>query len=232
MKVYKIILILFIFFTFLIKMAQSQPEYRKFIHKKEDNKHGFLTNFFINILNQKPFNGSYAIIIAVGNYDKLLPLKSSQEDAKKMERFLLGTLEYDEVVMLQDNDATFDNIRYFMQTYFANKMAKYGRYRFLFYFTGHGTQHKDYDSRTIGYLQLKGATGEIGDINSINMNQIQNWADQFQNASHMLFLLDSCFSGLAGVETKGYDTKISIDDISKGDGRYLLVVQMKSLSEI
>jgi hypothetical protein len=38
----------------------------------------------------------------------------------------------------------------------------------------------------------------------------------------MLFLLNSCFSGLAGVETKVYDTKISIDDISKGDGRYII----------
>jgi hypothetical protein len=150
---------------FLIKTAHSQPEYRKFIHKKENKEHGFLTIFFINILKQKPFNGSYAIIIAIGNYDKLLPPKSSQEDARKIERFLLGTLEYDEVVILQDNDETFDNIRYFMQTYFANKMAKYARYRFLFYFTGHETQHRGYDSRTIGYLQLKGATGDVGDIN-------------------------------------------------------------------
>jgi hypothetical protein len=216
---------LFLFIIFLLLassvMSYSQSELDKFIYKTESKGRGFLTNF-LKTIKQEPFNESYAIIISIGKYDNLSPLESPHEDALKMKKFLLETIEYDEVVILQDSDATFNNIKYFMQTYFTNKMAKRGRYRFLFYFTGHGAQHKGYNNKTIGYLQLKGATGDLGDSDSINMNQIQDWSDQFRNASHVLFLIDSCFSGLAGVETKSYDTKMSVDDISKGNGRYII----------
>jgi formylglycine-generating enzyme len=196
---------LFISFAFLlIGISHSQTDYSQFIIKPQ-KKEGFLTRFFRQRSKHDPFNGSYAIIIAVGDYDKLQNLASPKEDAQKMKNFLLRSSEYDEVVVLQDDNASFKNIDHFMRVYFPRKMKEKGRYRFLFYFSGHGAQHKGAGNRTIGSLLLQKSTQELGDGESIHMNQIKVWSDQFRNANHMLFLFDCCFSGLAG-ETKS-DTK-------------------------
>ena len=208
--------------TFLINsFAYSQQvQYEQFIYKgkKED---GYFQKF-LNMIREEPFTGSYAIIIAIGAYDHLSPLKSAKRDAEKMKDFLLNTGEYDEVVVLQDTQASFETIRYFMQTYFPKKMMKKGRYRFLFYFTGHGTQEQGYGGNTIGYLLLKGAIGSLSDSETIDMNQVENWANRFRHATHVLFLLDSCFSGLAGTEIKKYDTRVNPLELARENGRFMI----------
>lgn len=207
-------------FVVVANIAYSQPgEYSQFIFKKSQKKLSYLQQF-LNILQQRPFKGSYAIIIAIGNYDSLPHLESPKADTERMKKFLLDSAEYDEVVVLQNDEASFDNIRYFMQTYFPIKMDD-GRYRFLFYFTGHGTQIQTHTG-IMGYLQLKGATEKLsGDL--IDMNQLEVWANQLVNAKHMLFLIDSCFSGLAGIEPKsGNNTKMNPLELAEESGRFMI----------
>ena len=214
----RIIFISLILFLFLETHSYSQS-YRQFIYRKPQQE-SLLDQFFRFWTTRDPFNGSYAMVIGVGDYDNLPSLDSPSPDAERMKNFLLKTAEYDEVVVLKDADATADAIRFFMEEYFPIKMDT-GQHRFLFYFTGHGTQRKGY-ARTLGYLQLKGATeGLTSDV--INMDQIGVWADQLPNAKHMLFLIDSCFSGLAGVEVKGtYDSSVDPLELAKEYGRFMI----------
>jgi uncharacterized caspase-like protein len=196
--------------------AQS---YSQFIYRKPQ-KRSFFEEFLRPFFTRDPFDGSYAMIIGVGDYDNLPPLESPTRDAEKMKNFLLNTAEYDEVVVLKDADATFEVIRYFMQEYFPIRMSN-GRYRFLFYFTGHGTQYRGY-TKILGYLQLKDATKSLNQ-EVINMEQLEIWADQLVNAKHMLFLIDCCFSGLAGIEAKGeYNTSVNPLELAKENGRFLI----------
>lgn len=100
-------------------------------------------------------------------------------------------------------------------------MADSDYYRLLFYFTGHGNQSLGYDGK-IGFLQLSGARPDGSSLQVIDMKQIGSWANNLPNAKQMLFLLDCCFSGLAGVEPKSYDFKESFDSMILESGRYLI----------
>lgn len=201
-----------------VSPGSAANEYERFIVRPQKEE-SFLEKYVLKHFQRRLFDGSYAIVIAVGDYDNLPRLDSVQADAEKMTHFLLQTAEYDEVVVLTDADATFATIRYFMEVYFPKKMEQ-GRHRFLFFFSGHGT-HREGSRGPIGYLQLKGATREPN-LESINMNHIENWADQFRHAAHMLFLLDSCFSGLAGTEDKSYETKLDPISLAQKNGRFMI----------
>lgn len=213
--------ILFITLTICLitTISYSQPDYQKFIHQKPQGKESYLQQL-VNLW-KTPFDGSYAIIITIGKYDHFPSLEAAKKDSEKMKNFLLESSEYDEVVVLQDEDASFSTIWYFMQEYFPKKMRQ-GRYRLLFYFSGHGTQHRLYDDNIVGSLLLKGATGESGDLNAIDMRQIELWASRLQYANHILFLLDCCFSGLAGKEVKSYNTEVDPKELAKENGRFLI----------
>ena len=215
----KILLILIL--ILITTTGYSKTNYDKYIIKPY-KKESWLERF-LNMFKEKGFDKSYAIIIAVSGYENLTPLPSSRKDAEKMKQYLISTGEYDEIVVLQDDEATFETIRYFMESYFPKQMDNKGDYRFLFYFTGHGTQHKGYGDKTIGYLQLKGATGTSYDSEAIGMNRIEDWSDRLIYAKHVIFLLDCCFSGLAGTEKKGgYDTRVDPIELSRENGRHMI----------
>ncbi len=200
-----------------IPISAAQIDYNRFISPKERQEESYLQQ--VTKWWNAYFNSSYAIIIAIGEYDYNSPLPV-QDDAKKMKDFLLSSGEYDEVIILQNADATFQTIRYFMEAYFPQKM-KDGRHRFLFYFTGHGIQRAGYGDKPIGYLQLKGATTEPN-TEEIDMSQLENWAKKLRFANHMLFLIDCCFSGLAGRQDKGYVTTVKPEELAKQNGRFMI----------
>lgn len=202
----------------LAQIASGQSVYDEFIHRKPQQAESLVQ--VVSKWWNSPFDGSYAIIIAVGKYTSLPRLEAVARDAERMLNFLLDTAGYDEVVLLQDENATAETIRYFMDEYFPNKLQD-GRYQFLFYFSGHGTHRKGMGNRDIGYLQLQKATGRRS-REEINMGDIENWASQFSGAAHVLFLVDSCFSGLAGIQDKSYETRLNPKELAKENGRYMI----------
>jgi hypothetical protein len=98
------------------------------------------------------FRRSAALIIGVGAYDKLARLEAPAVDADRVRDFLIDGAGFDYVVTLKEGRASLDLIHCLMDTAFPKLLGSNDR--FLFYFSGHGTERKIRE-RTVGYLALK-----------------------------------------------------------------------------
>lgn len=76
--------------------------------------------------------------------------------------------------------------------------------RFLFYYAGHGLTRKTRHGGEVGYLSLHDSRpGEWDTL--LKMDDVLEQAD-FIPAKHILFVLDSCFSGLAFTRAEEFDS--------------------------
>ena len=101
----KIKILVMIILCLITTSAHAKTDYEKYIIKP--NKKESLLQRFFNTFKTQAFDKSYAIIIAVSNYENLAPLPSVRNDARKMKNYLISTGEYDEIVVLQDEKASF-----------------------------------------------------------------------------------------------------------------------------
>jgi uncharacterized caspase-like protein len=82
---------------------------------------------------------SVALVIGVSKYRYLTPLESTQNDARELADFLLDSGEFEQVILLTEEDATKRAIEYFMEDYIPTFLQGHRRRsRFLFCFSGHG----------------------------------------------------------------------------------------------
>jgi hypothetical protein len=175
------------------------------------------------LLGQKPaFNKSYALLIGIGKYQHLNALSSPAQDVAKMAEYLHAQ-GFDEVIAARDETVTLQMLQT-PQRYFKNKIQSDDR--FLFYYSGHGVSRIE-NGKMRGYLPLYNEQrGRFG--SSIAMDSLVAWMNSM-NPTHLLVILDSCFSGLAvdGTELKGDEEREvdreTIDLLSRGPARYLLM---------
>ncbi|MFC1718884.1 hypothetical protein ACFL6S_34855, partial [Candidatus Poribacteria bacterium] len=59
--------------------------------------------------------------------------------------------------------------------------------------------------------------------NMISMDDIEQWDRNIGHAEQVLFVLDCCFSGLAGIQSKGDPKKLYLEDLSKR-GHHLITM--------
>lgn len=172
------------------------PQYAKyFIHKKDNRS---MTERILNAVNltSQDVGRSFALLANVSKYpnmkvamDKELP--SAGEDIRKLKQYLIKYEFFDEVVVLQDQNVTLDNLQFFLQSYFPERLAQFPKSRFLFAFSGHGMQ---FDGR--GYILQSSATSLDDKRNAINTEILKTYLDEvIEESHHTLVLLNSCFSG-------------------------------------
>ena len=138
-----------------------------------------------------PFGKSVAFLVGVSEYPYLshdLPFVKSDIDA--MRRYLIEEGGFDEVYLALGSVASRDLVESYMMNKFPSELGN--RDRLLFYFAGHGA---DARGKT-GYLLFSGA--QPGDFarQVLEVRRVEEWS-RVNPAGHMLFLLDSCSSGLA-----------------------------------
>src|ERR1019366_5238736 len=81
-------------------------------------------------------------------------------------------------------------------------------------------------SSTEGYLPMIGSPID-GWSTMISMNDIEEWSRDIGQTRHSLFVLDSCFSGLAGLESKGPGlSNVYVEDLLKS-GHFLMTAGTK-----
>ncbi len=139
--------------------------------------------------------------MGVSKYRYLTPLESTQNDARELADFLLDSGEFEQVILLTEEDATKRAIEYFMEDYISALLhASRRRSRFLFYFSGHGERRPGTGR---GYLRLAD-NRKTAYSQSIGMDQVHAWANfNTKNAIHSLFLIDACMSGIVGQQVVG-----------------------------
>ncbi len=156
------------------------------------------------------FKQSYALVIGINDYQSDWPqLSAAKNDPIRMRDHLIHRARFDAVITLTNERATKARIQYLMEDVFPEIVGS--RDRLLFYFSGHGTQRAIGDG-VRGYLPLT-ASG-LSYSKMISMGEIQAWDRLLQPARQVLFLLDSCFSGLAGVQPKASLKKLPIDRLT------------------
>lgn len=170
------------------------------LDKKIDNlKPNRTWNETVGAWYRSPTPKSIAVVIAISNYGGggFAPLPTGR-DADKMVDFLLNDAGFDTIHVLTEELATKQRIDKLMTDEIPAEVGSNDR--FLFYWSGHGAQRISRDGRPFGYLPL--ATSRSGEFSGmISMQELARW-DNFLGARQSLFVLDACFSGLAGIEKK------------------------------
>jgi uncharacterized caspase-like protein len=141
---------------------------------------------------QRGYRKSWAVVIGINEYQKWPKLKHAVNDARSMGD-VLRKIGFDEIIMLLDGEATQQNIRRVLGDDLYAKTQDEDRV-FIF-FAGHGQTQDLPNNSKAGYIIP--VEGELHNYYStaISMHQLQELSDRLR-AKHMLFALDSCFSGL------------------------------------
>jgi len=84
--------------------------------------------------------------------------------------------------------------------------------RFLFYFSGHGVTRNVYDGTKRGYLVTSSSPTKKWS-KMISMDDIERWSRFIAKAHQSLWIIDSCFSGLAGIKKKSLGSKKTFNRI-------------------
>jgi hypothetical protein len=154
---------------------------------------------FAHLFGNDKFTRSHAVVIGIGDYDHYSGLVAPANDAARVRDFLRDEAGFDTIVTLTDEEATMKRIVYLMEEQMPTLVGKNDR--FIFYFSGHGVT-RTLNSRERGYLVLKNARQDQWE-RMIDMPRILQWMENVEHARHVLFIIDSCFSGLAAVQTMG-----------------------------
>jgi VWFA-related protein len=148
--------------------------------------------------SQDPFfSHSYAVVIGIDRYPHFQQLHNAVSDARAIADYL-RTQNYDQVITLYDEQATKQAILAAMQNQLAPRLKKDDRV--LVFFAGHGFT-ETLGGKDRGYFVPY--DGERQSAGFISMDELLSLADYMGNARHMLFIMDSCYGGMLGAETRG-----------------------------
>ena len=141
------------------------------------------------------FSKSYALVIGISDYEGGYDDLPTGNDAKRMADYLFNEAGFDHVHLLTEDKVTKQRVAELMSDEFPELLD--GNDRFFFYWSGHG------DTRSVASGDGKAGYLPLGDTPSrrwsrmIAMRNVREW-NRFLPAKQSLFLLDACFSGLAG----------------------------------
>ena len=140
----------------------------------------------------RPFEKSYAVVIGINNYVKWPALEFAVADAEAVKARLKDS-GFDHVVVILDREATQSRILTELFHELPKKVTNQDR--LFFYFAGHGQTESLPQGGKRGYIIP--ADGDVTNFadTAISMQQIRNLSRRI-SAKHILYVMDSCYSGL------------------------------------
>lgn len=151
------------------------------------------------------YRRSYAVVIGVNAYTKWPSLEFAVADAKAVEQ-LFKDIGFDEVTVITDHEATQRRILTELFQALPNKVKREDRV--VFYFAGHGQTEDLPNGGKKGYIIPVDADTFDYTTTAISMNQIRNLSSRIA-AKHILYVIDSCYSGLGLSRSYGLSPKLS-----------------------
>lgn len=158
------------------------------------------------------YEKSHAVIIGINQYEHWPVLECAVNDAGSVKKRFEMT-GFDEITMVLDHEATQRRI---LTELFHTLPKKVGRNdRVLFYFAGHGQTEDLPDGGKRGFIIPVDTDRLNYSASAISMEQVRSLSSRIP-AKHILFVMDSCYSGLGlsrsfglSPKTGGYLAKIA-----------------------
>lgn len=165
---------------------------------------------------------SIAVIVGISEYtNKDFNIPAARVDVEKLKDFLINDQKFDEVIVLENKNATIENIRYFLRTYAINRTNYFqGKVRFLFAYSGHGIPipfsfgdptQDDARKPSVG-LALSAAADQDDYQNIYGLNELRALLNDIaKNSYHLVGLFNACYGGdvFAGGEEGGSPSDFS-----------------------
>jgi Caspase domain len=180
--------------------AQNFPRYLPHQYKR------FFTHFtdtrslperMLNIagLTSKEYGHGFALIAGVSNYPRMAGqdriLKPAAEDLRKLRSYLIEIEKFEEVVVLDNDDVSPENLYFFLVKYFPRRLKEFPGSRFLFAYSGHG-----FSENEKGYLLTSQAEHLEDTNNSIHMSTVRSYFQHdVESGFHVLAMINACHSG-------------------------------------
>lgn len=170
---------------------QYKPYFAHYVDKRS------LIEKTLNLINVggDDVGRSFALIAGVSDYPNMKgpdrKLSAAAEDLRKLEAYLKQYEFFDEIVVLKNSDVTTENLEFFLQNYFPERLRQFPKSRFLFAYSGHGMTEG-----SNGYI-LRNTASRVDDrTQSINVAVIRAWMDDVVRfGHHVLVLINACHSG-------------------------------------
>lgn len=155
--------------------------------------------------SKKLYEKSFAIVIGIDDYEKWPLLEFAVNDARAIREKLEET-GFDHITIILDKEATQRRI---LTELFHELPKKVGRNdRVVFYFAGHGQTEELPKGGKRGYIIPVDAEMSHYSATAISMDQIRSLSSRIP-AKHILYAMDSCYSGLGLNRSAGVSPKIS-----------------------
>ena len=142
------------------------------------------------------YRESWGVIIGIDDYSKWPKLRYAVQDAEAVRQDLVGRFGFaeDHVFLLKNQEATRSAILDLVYRKLGPEGVQRDDRVFVF-FAGHGTTRKLTSGRDLGYIVPVDADPQNVASDAIPMTELQNLAEAIP-AKHVLFVMDSCYSGL------------------------------------
>src|SRR5205807_2330736 len=147
---------------------------------------------------EAPYRESWAAVIGIDSYQNWPKLRYAANDAQAVRDLLVQKYKFkpQNVFLLLNQDATRQNIQSLLGDKLGNPEMVKREDRVLVFFAGHGATRKLPSGRDLGYIIPVDADLSNYQGQSISMTNFQDFAEGIP-AKHLLFVMDSCYSGLA-----------------------------------
>lgn len=151
------------------------------------------------------YGKSFAVVIGINTYEKWPSLEFAVNDATAVSEKLKQS-GFDDITLILDKEATQRRI---LTELFHRLPEKVDRNdRLFFYFAGHGQTEDLPEGGKRGYIiPVDGDVSNYG-ASAISMDQIRSLSSRIP-AKHILYAMDSCYSGLGLNRSGGISTKVS-----------------------
>lgn len=142
---------------------------------------------------------SIALIISISKYPLLDGnISAAAVDGERLSDFLINDQKFDEVIVLHDEEATIENISYFLDEYLLNRGGEFmiegqPKARLLIAYSGHGTS----SSPTTYPSFVLSAADRF--TNATHTYKMTNFSDEVKKLAgqyfHVLTLINACYGG-------------------------------------
>lgn len=152
------------------------------------------------------YDKSWAVVIGINDYDRWPRLEYAVNDAQSVSKKLKAA-GFDEVIEILDKDATRAKILSLLgdQDQLPAKVRENDR--LVIFFAGHGQTEKLAGGEQ-GYIIPVDASMTGYFSSAISMEQVRDLSKRIP-AKHILYAMDSCYSGLGFSRASGIDPKVS-----------------------